>query len=47
MESILTFVQNVLTYFKEFDAANIIEMVKGIDFAGIVNAIKDFIAGLM
>ena len=44
MDQILAVVQQILAYFQEGDAAAVIDMIKGIDFSAIIEAIKGLIA---
>lgn len=44
MDQILAVVEQILAYFQEGDAAAVIDMIKGIDFTAIIEAIKGIIA---
>lgn len=44
MDQILGFVEQLLSYLKEFEAAGIIKIIKE---SGVVDAVVDFIKGLI
>lgn len=44
MDQILAVVEQILAFFQEGEAAAIVDMIKGIDFTALLEAIKGIIA---